>query len=122
MTKLFFLAGSVFGFLGVAAGAFGAHALKHRLSPEMLTVFETGCRYQLFHAVVLLFVALAMGQYSSPLFRSAGWLFIFGVLIFSGSLYTLVLSGVRAWGAVTPIGGLLLLAGWALLILAAIKK
>lgn len=120
--KTFFLAGSVFGFLGVAAGAFGAHALKARLSPEMLTVFETGCRYQLFHAVVLLFIALAMGQSSSPLFRSAGWLIVFGILIFSGSLYTLTLSGVRAWGAVTPIGGLLLLAGWALLIFAAVKK
>ncbi len=120
--RIFFLAGSVFGFLGVAAGSFGAHALKLRLSPEMLAVFETAARYQLLHSVVLLFVALAVNSFSRSTLRTSGFLFIAGIIIFSGSLYILSLTGVRAWGAVTPFGGLMLLGGWLFLILAAFKK
>lgn len=120
--RVFFLAGSVFGFLGVAAGAFGAHALKARLSPEMLAVFEIAVKYQLIHAVVLLVVALAFNYFQSFSLRAAGFLFIEGILIFSGSLYALSLSGVKAWGAVTPLGGLMLLSGWMFLIVAGLRQ
>ena len=122
LEKLFFLAGSIFGFLGVAAGSFGAHALKLRLSAEMLAVFETAARYQLLHAVVLLFVGLAVNFFPTSTLRTSGFLFMAGIIIFSGSLYILSLSGVRAWGAVTPFGGLMLLAGWGFLVLAAAKR
>ena len=122
MSKLFFIAGSIFGFLGVAAGSFGAHALKLRLSSEMLMIFETGARYQLVHAVVLLVVALSFNYFPVSTLRTSGFLFIAGIIIFSGSLYILSLSGVRAWGAVTPLGGLMLLGGWFFLIIATVKK
>jgi uncharacterized membrane protein YgdD (TMEM256/DUF423 family) len=97
--------GAVLGFLGVLAGAFGAHALEGRLTPEMHAIWETGARYQLVHAVVLLFTGW-IGA------RAAGWLVLAGIVIFSGSLYALALTGVRGLGAVTPLGGLCLLAGW----------
>ena len=120
--RFFFLAGSLFGFLGVAAGAFGAHALKGRLSSDMLAVFETASRYQLIHALALFAAAWALTSFSPGAARIAGYCFISGVLVFSGSLYILALSGVRAWGAVTPFGGLLLLAGWIFLMLSALRK
>ena len=107
--------GAVFGFLGVAAGAFGAHALRGRLSPEFLQVFETGARYQLIHALALVLVALVAERRPGRLAAAAGWLFTAGIVLFSGSLYALALTGTRAWGAVTPLGGLCFLAGWALL-------
>lgn len=109
--------GAGFMFLAVALGAFGAHALKNKLSSDMLVIFETGVRYQVYHALALLFVGWL--QHSSPHFRVAlaGWAFALGIVIFSGSLYILTLSGVRAWGAVTPIGGVFFLLGWLLLFL-----
>lgn len=113
--KILALAGSLLGFLGVALGAFGAHGLRHRLGPDMLAVFETGVRYQMYHAVMLWVAAWALDRFQVPLMAAAGWAFLAGTLVFSGSLYILVLSGVRAWGAVTPVGGLLLLTGWAML-------
>jgi uncharacterized membrane protein YgdD (TMEM256/DUF423 family) len=97
--------GAVLGFLGVAAGAFGAHALQGRLAPDLLAVWETAARYQLMHAVVLVFTGW-IGA------RLAGRLFTAGIVIFSGSLYMLALTGTRWLGAVTPLGGLCLLAGW----------
>ena len=115
--KLFLIAGSLLGFLGVAAGAFGAHALKTKLSQEMFQIFEVGIRYHMYHALALLAVAWVSTQYSQNLIQAAGWFFILGVVIFSGSLYILSLSGIKMWGAVTPIGGLLLLAGWSSLAL-----
>lgn len=96
----------------VAAGAFGAHALKARLTPDLLQVFETGVRYQLAHAVGLIVVGWAVGRFGHPWITVAGWLFGFGILLFSGSLYLYVGSGVRGWAMVTPLGGLLFLAGW----------
>jgi uncharacterized membrane protein YgdD (TMEM256/DUF423 family) len=116
MYKNFLLFGAILGFLGVALGAFGAHGLRSRLSPEMLAVFETGVRYQMYHVFALLIVAAAMGHLGQPrLLIIAGWAFIAGIVIFSGSLYALALTGTAAFGAITPIGGLGFLVGWACL-------
>ena len=112
MDKTFAVAGSLSAFLAVAAGAFGAHALRSRLSPEMLTVFETGARYQMYHALALLAVAWALSRWPSPVLRTAGWLFLAGTVLFSGSLYLLSLTGTRWLGAITPLGGILFLSGW----------
>ena len=108
----FFRFACVFGFVGVAAGAFGAHALADRVTPERLDVFETAVRYQLVHAMVLLIVAAAVRRWPGTAAVWSGWLFVAGVIIFSGSLYLLVLLDVPVLGAVTPLGGLSLLAGW----------
>jgi uncharacterized membrane protein YgdD (TMEM256/DUF423 family) len=116
----FLLIGAIAGFTGVALGAFGAHGLRGRLTPEMLGVFETGVRYQLYHAVALVAVAGIMPRLGSRLAVWAGWLFTLGIVLFSGSLYVLALSGVRVLGAITPLGGVAFLAGWALLAYAAI--
>lgn len=105
----------LFGFLGVGFGAFGAHALKARLSPELLAVYRTAVEYQFWHALALLAVGLLALTRPGALLVASGWCFTLGILIFSGSLYALALSGVRVLGAITPIGGLLFLAGWALL-------
>ena len=120
MDRTFLLAGALAGFVGVAFGAFGAHGLRSRLSAEMLAVFETGVRYQMYHAFAILIVALAAARLDGWLIRGAGWSFTAGIVIFSGSLYVLALTGVTTLGAVTPIGGLLFLVGWGLLIAAAI--
>ncbi len=118
MARTFWVLGCAFGLLGVAAGAFGAHALRDRLSPHLLSVFETGARYQMYHALALLAVALAASRFPAGSWRAAGWLFTAGTVVFSGSLYLLALTGVRWLGAVTPLGGLAFLAGWLLLALA----
>jgi len=107
--------GALFAFVAVAGGAFGAHSLKAILSPDMLTVFETGVRYQMYHALALLTVGWAAHQYPQASFHVAGWLFVAGILLFSGSLYVLALSGVRWLGAITPLGGVCFLGGWAVL-------
>ena len=121
MDRTFLLIGAVLGFLGVTFGAFGAHALRSRLSPDMLTVFETGVRYQMYHAFAVLIVAAAIGRIGDArLLEMAGWFFFAGVLLFSGSLYALALTGTGILGIVTPIGGLLFLIGWACLGLFAI--
>lgn len=120
--KTFFLLGSSMAFLSVAAGAFGAHALQDRLTPEMLRVFETAARYQMYHALALLAVAWAQSEFPHPCVASAGWLFLAGTILFSGSLYALSLSGARWWGALTPIGGLLFLAGWCCLMAGALRQ
>jgi uncharacterized membrane protein YgdD (TMEM256/DUF423 family) len=117
--RLFLLLGSASGFVSVAAGAFGAHALRARLAPELLAVFETGSRYQMYHALALLGVAWAAGRWPGPLVAWSGWLFVIGTILFSGSLYALALTGVRWLGAVTPLGGLCFLSGWVCLALAA---
>jgi uncharacterized membrane protein YgdD (TMEM256/DUF423 family) len=123
MERTFLLVGSVLGFLGVAFGAFGAHALKARLSSEMLAVFETGIRYQMYHAFAVLIVAAAIGHLGDArLLVIAGWLFVAGVVLFSGSLYALALTGTGILGAITPFGGLLFLAGWACLAVFAATK
>ena len=120
MDRTFLLIGALAGFIGVALGAFGAHGLRSRLSADMLAVFETGVRYQMYHALAILIVALAAARLDGWLIRAAGWLFTGGIVLFSGSLYALALSGITVLGAVTPIGGLAFLAGWACLAIAAL--
>jgi uncharacterized membrane protein YgdD (TMEM256/DUF423 family) len=112
MTRTFWLLGCAFALLGVAAGAFGAHGLRARLSTEMLAVWETAARYQLFHALALLAVALAASRWPGSAWALAGWLFAAGIVVFSGSLYLLAFTGVRWLGAITPLGGACFLAGW----------
>jgi uncharacterized membrane protein YgdD (TMEM256/DUF423 family) len=119
MERTFWRLGAAFGFLGVAAGAFGAHALRGRVPADMLAVFETGARYEMYHALALLAVALAAARAPSGALRAAGWLFAAGIVVFSGSLYLLALTGIRVLGAITPLGGLCFLAGWVALLLAA---
>jgi uncharacterized membrane protein YgdD (TMEM256/DUF423 family) len=120
MERTFILMAALAGLVGVALGAFGAHGLRGRLTPEMLAVFETGVRYQLVHAVALLAMAGLMDRLNGWLITSAGWLFFAGIVLFSGSLYLLALTGVTILGAITPLGGLAFLAGWACLAIAAI--
>jgi len=113
MRRLFLFFGGLFGGLGVFLGAFGAHTLKARLTPELLATFETGVRYQIYHALALLAVALLYGsQPVKGLMTASGWLFVVGTLLFSGSLYVLVLGGVRWLGAITPVGGAAFIIGW----------
>jgi uncharacterized membrane protein YgdD (TMEM256/DUF423 family) len=117
MTQIFFTIAAIFGGLSVAAGAFGAHALREKVSQRILEIFDTGARYQMYHALALLLVAILISRLETPpttLFIS-GWLFIIGVTIFSGSLYVLSLTGINSLGAIAPLGGLLLMAGWAAL-------
>ena len=105
--------------LDVAIGAFGAHALKNSLSAEMRAVYETGARYQAYHALGLFAVAWVCSQWPGRSVDAAGWCFIGGIVLFSGSLYALSLSGVKALGAITPLGGLLFMLGWLCLMLSA---
>src|SRR5215475_1353063 len=115
MDRVFVVLGSLSALLAVAAGAFGAHALRARLSRDMLDIFEVAARYQMYHALALLGVGMASARWSGGATNVAGWLFVIGTVIFSGSLYLLSLTGHRWLGAVTPIGGLAFLAGWAAL-------
>ncbi|GED33651.1 MULTISPECIES: DUF423 domain-containing protein [Brevibacillus] len=120
--KLFLLLGSISGFLSVAFGAFGAHALKEKLDEYSLGIFHTGVTYQTTHALALVLVALLLKWYPGAAGLSwAGWCFFVGTIVFSGSLYALALSGVKVLGAITPIGGVLFLIGWALLAIHAWK-
>jgi len=113
--------GATMAALAVAAGAFGAHALRARLAPGDLLVFETGARYQMYHGLALIASSWVAERWPGPLASAAGWCFLAGIVLFSGSLYALTLSGVRALGAVTPIGGVCFLAGWACLAVAALR-
>jgi uncharacterized membrane protein YgdD (TMEM256/DUF423 family) len=121
--RTFLLIGAILGFLGVALGAFGAHGLKNRLSPEMLEVFDTGVRYHMYHTFAVLIVAAAIGHIGNArLLAMAGWFFFAGILLFSGSLYALAITSVGILGAITPIGGLLFLIGWACLAVFALAR
>lgn len=112
MDRTFFTLGSVSAFIAVGLGAFAAHGLKSRLEPAMLATFETGVRYQMYHALALLAVAWACTRWPGTAANVSGWLFIAGTVLFSGSLYALSLTGVRWLGAITPFGGVAFLAGW----------
>jgi uncharacterized membrane protein YgdD (TMEM256/DUF423 family) len=115
MDRTFFALGAALALLAVALGAFGAHGLRGRVAPELLDVFETGARYHMYHALALLAVAWACSRWPGAAPVAAGWLFVAGIVLFSGSLYLMTLTGQRWLGAVAPIGGLAFLLGWALL-------
>jgi uncharacterized membrane protein YgdD (TMEM256/DUF423 family) len=121
MTQIFVSLAAVFGGLSVAAGAFASHALREKISERSLEIFDTGARYQMYHALALLLVALLISRLESPqpMLVTSGWLFIIGIVIFSGSLYALSLTDVKILGAITPIGGVAFLAGWGALAIAA---
>jgi uncharacterized membrane protein YgdD (TMEM256/DUF423 family) len=108
--------GAVLGLLGVAAGAFGAHAVRERIGPDRLEDWRTAAAYQLWHALATIASGFAAARWESGAAAAAGWCFVAGTLLFSGSLYALALTDRRRLGAITPVGGLLLLAGWALLV------
>ncbi|WJH34843.1 DUF423 domain-containing protein [Paenibacillus aurantius] len=121
--RTYLLWGSVLALLGVALGAFGAHALKDRLTEDMLAIYHTGVQYQMYHALGLLGIALLHDRLEAKkLVARAGLLLVIGVIIFSGSLYLLALSGIKVLGAITPIGGVAFIAGWACLAAAAWKE
>lgn len=113
--RTFLLLGAISGFLAVAFGAFGAHGLAGRISAKDLEIYNTAAHYQLAHSFALITVALASTRIGGKTLWASGWCFAFGILIFSGSLYVLAITDVKWLGAITPVGGLLLLAGWALL-------
>jgi uncharacterized membrane protein YgdD (TMEM256/DUF423 family) len=115
MDRFFFIAGSLSAFIAVALGAFAAHGLKNKLPADMLNIFETGVRYQMYHALALLAVGGAYSRWPGGGLATAGWLFIAGTVVFSGTLYFLSLAGPRWLGAVTPIGGVAFLLGWIVL-------
>jgi uncharacterized membrane protein YgdD (TMEM256/DUF423 family) len=120
MTQFFLTIAAIFGGLSVAGGAFGAHALREKISERSLEIFDTGARYQMYHALALLLVAMLISRSENPptTLLVSGWLFIIGVVIFSGSLYALSLTGIKSLGAVAPLGGLALMLGWAALAVA----
>ncbi|WP_404459894.1 DUF423 domain-containing protein [Sutcliffiella horikoshii] len=120
--NLFIILAAINGFLAVALGAFGAHGLEGRVSERMIEIWKTGVTYQMFHAGGLFVVALLMERFNSTgLLNGAGWSFLIGIILFSGSLYILTLSGVKVLGAITPLGGVAFLIGWVLIIIAAVK-
>lgn len=108
--------------LAVAAGAFGAHALRGRLDPAQLAVFETAARYQMYHGLALILTGLLADRWSGGAFRAAAWLFLAGIALFSGSLYAITLGGMRGLGMITPLGGVCLMAGWVAVLLGASWK
>jgi len=116
-----FAVGAIAGAIGVTLGAFGAHALKSRVTEDLLSVFEVGVRYQMYHALALFAVAWAATQWPGSLINASGWLFTSGILIFSGSLYLMTFTGARWLGAITPIGGLCFILGWIALAVVALR-
>ena len=119
--RFFFILGAVLAALAVVFGAFGAHGLRARLSPQDLETFEVGVRYQMYHALGLIIVSWAIGHWEAWTAITAGWFFVAGIALFSGSLYVLVLTGPRWLGAITPIGGVAFIVGWLLLAWTALK-
>ncbi len=121
MDRTFFVLGAVFGALAVAAGAFGAHALSQRLTPDRLSWFELAARYQLMHALALVGAAWAAQRWPGGWIHTGGWLLVVGIVIFCGTLYAMAFGAPRFLGAITPIGGTALIAGWLLLALGALR-
>ncbi len=122
MERIWLALGAANAFIAVAAGAFGAHGLKAKLTPQLLETWEVGARYHVYHALGLIAVGLLATLRPSGLANASGWAMLVGIVIFSGSLYALALSGVRMLGAITPIGGLAFLAAWVLFALAALRS
>ena len=122
MNRLFVGLGATLAGLSVAAGAFGAHGLRDVLSPDMLANFETAARYQMYHALALVLLGAIADRLPARVVNWIGWLFIAGIILFSGSLYLMAFTGLRMLGAITPLGGVAFIAGWALLAVAALRK
>ena len=122
MTRVFLIAGALFGATGVLLGAFGAHGLKTRLTPEALSSWDTAVTYQLIHALALLFAGLLAKSAVNPAISVAGTSWIVGILLFSGSIYVLAIGGPRFFGPITPLGGLALIVGWLALLVAAVRQ
>jgi len=121
--SLFLGAGAFAAMIAVAAGAFGAHVLRDALAPRMLEVYLTAAQYQMYHALALIATGLLCGQGpGAPLVAASGWCFIVGIVLFSGSLFALTLSGISALGMITPLGGVLFIVGWALLFFGTIRR
>lgn len=122
MTQIFLSVAAILGGLSVAAGAFASHALREKISERSLEIFETGARYQMYHALALFLVALLISrtEFPQPTLVASGWLFVIGIAIFSGSLYALSLTGIKSLGAIAPLGGTALIAGWGTLAFAAL--
>lgn len=121
IAKLFLTLGAMSGAFGVILGAFGAHGLQDKLSEKMMKVWQTGVEYQFYHTFALLIVGMLALKFQSGLLTSSGWSFVVGILLFSGSLYALALSGISKLGAITPIGGLFFILGWVLLAVSILK-
>ncbi|MFS0837198.1 DUF423 domain-containing protein [Paenibacillus sp. 1P03SA] len=123
MMRLFMMLGSINMFLAVALGAFGAHMLKTKISADMLAVYQTGVQYHMIHAVGLIVIGLAANHLTQnqSLVNASGWAIVIGIILFSGSLYVMSLSGIKVLGAITPFGGVAFLTGWVLLAIAAMK-
>lgn len=122
MNKFFILSGAVVGLLGVAIGAFGAHALKSFLEASQRTdTFETGVKYMFYHGLALILVGILQKEYPVAAVTNAGWAFLIGIVIFSGSLFLLCATGVKVLGAITPIGGVSMIVGWFLLFWGVLK-
>ena len=121
MPRIFFIIAACSAFIAVAAGAFGAHGLRGKLDPDLLAVFEIAVRYQMVHALALIGVSFAGTQWPGQFINAGGWLLVIGSIFFSGSLYLLSLTGLKGLGAITPVGGVLLLAGWLCLAVGALK-
>lgn len=121
MDRLFLIIAAFSGAVSVGAGAFGAHALRARLEPRLLEVFQTGAQYQMYHALALVGVAWVASRWPGALSTASGWLFVAGTVLFSGSLYAMALTGVRALGAITPLGGVCFIAGWVSLAVAVMR-
>ncbi len=121
--KLFIQLAAVFGALAVIIGAFGAHGLKERIPADLMAVYQTGVQYHFYHVLALLAVGLIAAQTPpSSWLNISGWAFVVGILIFSGSLYVLAISGIRWLGAITPIGGVAFIVGWIALLIHFIKS
>ena len=122
MQRAFLIIAAVSGLIAVILGAFGAHALRGKLEPKLFDVFETGVRYQFFHTFALIAVALLIDKLGAAQLVPAGWLFVAGIVLFSGSLYLLAVKSWKWLGPVTPLGGLLFIAGWVMLLIAAARR
>lgn len=128
MHKQAIVAAAIFGMLAVILGAFGAHALKEKLEPELLNTFETGVKYQMYHAIALLGVGLAFAHLPAAWVARASLMFIIGIILFSGSIYAIVAMkhsgsvGIKGFGIITPIGGVFLILGWLMLLIGAVSK
>ena len=120
--RLFLVIGAINSMLAVMLGAFGSHVLKNKLTEDMLVIFQIGTDYHFYHALALVVVGLAAQHLRDPLINISAWLFLAGILIFSGSLYSLSLSGIRSIGAITPIGGVLFIVAWALFAVAVVRN